>query len=117
MRRGVPIWRLSGRLGRLIPTGRLPITEGRIHFLRKVDPSGKLEVLNESWSLGDSWSGEYVRATINTGEQVIGFWHQAALGSDWRLIKTARFRLEETVHELVPDFRRNRARCRDCLPG
>jgi len=117
MRRGASIWRLSARLRRLIPNGRLPITEGRIHFLRKVDPSGKLEVLNESWSLGNSWSGEYVRATITTGEQEIAFWHQGSLESDWRLIKTRRFRLEETVHALLPEFRRNRARCRDCLPG
>jgi putative transposase len=117
MRRGRPIWQLSAGLGRLLPAGRLPITEGRIHFLRKVDPSGRLELLNESWSLGGSWSGEYVRATITTGKQEIGFWHQAAFGSNWRLIKTRRFRLEETVHALLPEFRRDHARCRDCLPG
>ena len=117
LRRGVRVRLLSANLRRLIPEGRLPLTEGRLHFLRKVGPSGAIEVLNEVWQLGSRWSGEYVRATINTQEQTLSFWHKASAESDWRLIKTRRFRLEETVHTLRPEFRRNCTRCCDCLPG
>jgi hypothetical protein len=117
VRRGRRLRLLSARLRHLIPEGRLPITTGRIHFLRKVDPTGTSELLNEVWQLGPKWSGEYIRATINTQEQTIGFWHQADIETAWQLIKTRRFRLEEPVHALLPEFRRNSTRCRDCLPG
>jgi putative transposase len=117
VRRGRRLGLLSARLRLLIPEGRLPLTEGRIHFMRKVDPIGTIELLNEAWRLGPKWSGEYIRATINTAEQTIGFWHQANVKSAWQLIKTRRFRLEEPVHALLPEFRRKCTRCRDCLPG
>jgi putative transposase len=117
VRRGARVRRLSARLRRLIPQGRLPLTEGRIHFLRKVDPNGAIEILNEVWRLGSTWSGAYVRATINTTEQTITFWHQASAEASWQRIKTRRFVIKETAHALRPEFRRNCARCRDCLPG
>jgi putative transposase len=117
VRRGARVQLLSTALRRVIPAGRVPLTAGRIHFLRKVDASGALEVLNEVWRLGLKWSGEYVRATINTQEQTITFWHQVAAESPWQLLKTRRFQIEETIHALRPEFRRNCTRCRDCLPG
>jgi len=96
VRRSARVRLLSARLRMLIPQGRLPLTAGRIHFLRKVDPTGAIEVLNEVWRLGPKWSGEYVRATINTQEQTIGFWHQASAEASWQLIKTRRFVIKET---------------------
>ena len=95
----------------------MPLTAGRIHFLRKVDSSGAIEVLNEVWCVGTKWSGEYVRATIDTMEQTISFWQQANAEAEWQLIKRRRFAVEETVHALLPEFRRKCTRCRDCLPG
>jgi hypothetical protein len=117
MRRGAGVRRLSARLRRAIPMGRLPLTAGRIHFMRKVDPSGAIEVVNEVWRLGARWSGEYIRATIDTAEQTLGFWHKASAETAWQLIKTRHFELKETVHVLQPEFRRNCTRCRECLPG
>lgn len=116
-RRGAPRVLLTGPLCRLIPTGRLPLTAGRIHFMRKVDPAGQIELLNAAWPLGGKWRGKYVRATLHTREQTLAFWHQPDAESDWHLLKTRRFRIEETVHALLPEFHRNRARCRECLPG
>ncbi len=117
VRRGASVRPLSAALRHLIPKGRLPLSAGRIHFMRKVDPTGAIEVLNQVWRLGGKWSGEYVRATINTQEQTIGFWHQANAEAAWQLTKTHRFAVEETVHALLPEFRRKCTRCRDCLPG
>jgi len=117
VRRGATIRRLNTPLRDLIPAGRAPLTAGRLHFMRKVDQSGAIEVLNEVWRLGPKWSGEYVRATINTQEQTIAFWHQECAEARWQLIKARRFAIEETVHALRPEFRRNCTRCRECLPG
>jgi hypothetical protein len=113
MRCGARMVYLTQDLARLIPNGRWPITAGRVHFMRRVDPTGHTELLNERWLVGEKWIGEYVRATINTAEQVLTFWHQAGEQADWRLIKTRQFRLKETVHDLLPQFRRKCARCRD----
>jgi putative transposase len=117
MRQGASIVRLTAELQRLIPEGRLPITAGRIHFRRKVETTGKVVILNETWFVGQKWIGEYVHATINTAEQTLTFWHKADAASPWRLIKTRQYRLSETVQPVLPAFRRNCARCRDYLPG
>lgn len=116
MRRGAARVLLTAPLQRLLPQGRLPITQGRVHILRKVDATGHVSLLNESWLVGDKWVGEYVRATINTAQQSLTFWHQQQADADWHLIKTRRFKLQEKVHALLPEFRRNRARCRDYWP-
>lgn len=117
LRQGRRIRHLRTRLERLIPEGRLPLSPGRFHFLRKVDSAGALVVLNERWQIGQKWAGEYVRATVSTSEQTIGFWHQADAESAWQLIKTCRFHIEEPIHSLRPEFYRKYPRCRDCLPG
>jgi len=117
MRRGIATLRLTADLRRLIPDGRLPITAGRLHVMRKVNGAGNIEVLNETWPVGEKWIGEYVRATISTATQTLTFWHQAGAGADWRRIKTRQFRITEAVHDLLPAFRRNRARCREQWPG
>jgi putative transposase len=117
MRRGVVMVRLTPELQRLIPSGRVPITAGRIHFRRKVRPTGDIELLNETWLIGPKWIGEYVHATINTAEQRLTFWHKVDAESEWRLLKTRSYRLQEPVQPLWPAFRRKSARCLDYLPG
>jgi hypothetical protein len=117
MRRGVPVTRLTRSLARLIPEGRLPITKGRLHFMRKVEPTGQIELLNETWDVGKKWMGEYVRVTINTAKQTLTIWHQADADADWHLLRTRQFRLKESVSDVLPAFRRNRTRCRDYFPG
>ena len=116
MRRGASIVHLTRELQRLIPAGRLPITAGRIHFMRKVQPTGEIELLNETWLVGEPWIGEYVRVTVNTWKQVLTIWHKANATQDWRLVKARQFRLKESVQPVLPAFRRNRTRCLDCLP-
>ena len=117
IRRGVPVRRLAADLRGLIPVGRLPITAGRIHIMRKVDGVGKITLLNETWLVGEKWIGEYVRATINTAKQTLTLWHQEQADVNWDLIKTRQFRLKESVHDLLPAFRRNRERCRERWPS
>jgi len=117
MRRGIRIMRLTADLRHLIPIERLPIMAGRIHFMRKVDTTGHIAFLNETWLVGSKWVGEYVRATVDTAQHTLTLWHQADADADWRLIKTRQFRLKETIHAVLPQFKRNSARCRDQWPG
>jgi hypothetical protein len=117
MRQGVPLVRLTAELQRLIPPGRLPITAGRIHFMRKVETTGNVNLLNETWALGPKWPGEYICATIDTAEQKLTFWHKRDAESDWHLIKKRCYRLAEPVQPLLLAFQRKHARCPDYLPG
>lgn len=117
IRRGASPRLLTCALRQVIPEGRLPLTAGRLHFMRYVDPDGQIELLNETWLIGLKWRGHYVRATIHTRDQTITFWQQADAEAEWQLLKTRCFRLEEPVHTRLPEFRRNHTRCRDCLPG
>lgn len=116
MRRGWPIVRLTAPLGGLIPQN-LPITSGRIHFIRKVDTMGKVHVLNETWFVGRKWMGEYVWVIVDTAKQTLSIWHKPEAQASWQQIKTCSYRLTEPVHPLLPEFRRNRARCREHGPG
>jgi len=116
MRRGIAILRLDRARRRLIPQGRLPITAGRIHIMRKVETTGEVSLLNETWEVGRKWIGEYVRATINTADQNLTFWHKPDVESEWRLLKTRSFRLKEPVQPVLSAFRRNCPRCREYLP-
>lgn len=117
MRRGQVIQRLTRDVSVCIPQGRLPITAGRIHFMRKVDGAGHIQFLNEAWPVGEHWVGQYVRATVNTAQQTLTIWHKADEVAEWHLIKTRKFQLKETVCDLLPVFRRTRARCRELWPG
>jgi hypothetical protein len=61
MRRGVAIRDLTPDLRQLIPLEPLPIMAGRIHFRRKVDLTGHIELLNETWRVGEKWIGARCR--------------------------------------------------------
>ncbi len=117
VRRGHSIHKLTTALRDLIPTGRLPITTGRLHIMRQVNSVGDIQLLNDHWSVGRRWMGEYVRATINTATQQLTIWHQADEHAAWRCLKTRAFRLKEPVHDLLPAFRRKCSRCLEHWPG
>lgn len=117
MRRGFRPLPLTEPLCRRIPAGRLPLTAGRVHVLRKVDGQGRVTLFNEPWLVGKRWMGEYIRAVIHTAEQQVSFWHQADAQAEWRCLKRLPFRLGETVHAARPVFKRQSERCRECLPG
>jgi hypothetical protein len=117
VRQGAHLRLLTPELQRLIPAGRLPITAGRIHFMRKVTGDGLIHLLNEPWPVDRKLAGEYVRATVNTTEHCLTIWRQADADSPWRRLKTRQFRLKEPVHDLLPAFRQTCARCRDYYPG
>jgi hypothetical protein len=66
----------------------LPITAGRIHFIRKVKPDGIISVLNETWKVSNRLTGKYVWATVITHGRRLEIWYQRSAQHDWRLLKT-----------------------------
>lgn len=51
-----------------LPTHKLPLTEGRIHFMRRVNPDHTVSVLNLTWSVPDAKPdrGVWVTLELNT---------------------------------------------------
>jgi transposase-like protein len=107
---------LEARLGATIPVHDLPLTAGRIHFLRRVDAEARVSLLNEQWAVPPKWIGHYVRATINLAERCVSFWHQPDAESAWVHLKTRRFTMDESIHAVLPEFTRKSERCREQWP-
>ena len=47
-----------------LPGGKLPIYEGRIHFMRCIQPDGTISVLNVDWQVPNASAGTGVWATV-----------------------------------------------------
>lgn len=93
----------AGQIAHLPTT--LPVTAGRLHFIRLVSAEGTIPVLNETWRVGKRWANKYVWATITTHRRRLEIWYQSSAQSDWRLVKTFVYPIEETVARLRPEFR------------
>ncbi|HEY6018488.1 MAG TPA: hypothetical protein VIY48_00875, partial [Candidatus Paceibacterota bacterium] len=82
----------------------LPITVGRIHFIRQVQPDGSITILNESWKVSKRLAGKYVWATLITHCRRLEIWYQRSAHHPWRLLKTGVYDISETVARLKPEF-------------
>jgi putative transposase len=86
----------------------LPVTAGRVHFIRRVSPAGEIGVLGETWRVGKSLVGQYIWATVVTHTQQLEIYHRRAERGTPRLVKTFAYEIAETVHNLEPACRRHR---------
>ena len=80
----------------------LPITNGKIHFVRLVNEKGYINIFNENFYINKDLSFEYVWATIFTKEQELKFYYQAAKESEKELIKSVVYKLREPVKDRIP---------------
>lgn len=87
---------------------RLPITAGRVHFIRKVKPDGTIAVLNESWKVSKRLAGKYVWATVITHARRLEIWYQRSAQTHWRLLKTCAYDIPGTVAHLKSEFARSK---------
>ena len=81
-----------------IDVNKLPLIEGKIHFIRVVDSQGRISVLNEYFEVGREYIGEYVWATIETGEQSLTIYYKDK-DLTVREIKKFRYEVGEMVGE------------------
>lgn len=84
----------------------LPITAGRVHFLRRVGVDGTIRVLGERWKIGQRLAHRYVWATIVTHCHRLEVYHQRSARSAMRLIKSFAYEMPETVRRLRPEYKR-----------
>jgi putative transposase len=64
-RRGLRLSKLPASF--VVPTGRLPLAEGRVTFIRRVSPTGTVTVLSQSFRVGKRHRGLYLRLVVDTG--------------------------------------------------
>jgi hypothetical protein len=82
----------------------LPITAGRVHFIRRVQPDGTIRILNELWRVPTTLAGHSVWATLTTHRHTLTIWFRRDLNYDWRLMTHAHYHLTEPVHKRTPLF-------------
>ena len=90
----------------------LPLTAGRVHFLRLVTAQGQISVLNETWSVGKRLAGKYVWATISIERRRLLIYHRRAAQARVRLVRAFRYALHEQVVPLAAQFQRHDQRRR-----
>lgn len=87
---------------RFDPETELPITHGKIHFIRLVRENGQIEILNESFILDRQYVYEYVWATIDTVKESLSIYHQASKNQKRILVKELNYKLREKVCPKIP---------------
>ena len=50
-----------------MPTGRLPLSEGRVTLIRRVSGAGAVTVLSQTFRVGKRQRGLYLRLVVDTG--------------------------------------------------
>jgi len=64
-RRGLRLQKLPASF--VVPTGRLPLAEGRVTFIRRVSVAGTVTVLSQTFRVGKRHRGLYLRLVVDTG--------------------------------------------------
>lgn len=89
---------------------KLPLTNGRLHFIRRVSEQGEVEILKEKWKVSKRLRDRYVWATINTGRQSLEIYYRASERAQTRLLKQYVYDIDERVRPLTSRYRRRERR-------
>jgi hypothetical protein len=84
------------------PGTALPITKGKLHFVRLVEQDGTIVILNERFEVDRNLSFEYVWTTIDTEQQMLSIYHQPAEDQKRILVKELKYQLREEVKDPIP---------------
>ena len=87
-----------------VDLNKLPLTDGKMHFIRQVDGEGRINVLNEALKVGGEFISEYVWATICTGKQKMEVHYRAKDQDVAVLIKEFDYELNEEVEPRRDDI-------------
>jgi hypothetical protein len=108
-KRGVKRRKLTARERRSIPDP-VPLTAGRLHFIRRVDKRGEIRLLNESWKVSKRLGGEYVWATVDLTAQRLTIYYRKSERAQAKLIKQHAYGVAEPVKRMLPQYRRRARR-------
>jgi transposase len=110
-RRGVKRSTLTLRALHRLPQD-LPLTAGRMHFIRRVTAQGLITLRKEEWKVSRSLAGEYVWATLDLSTQRLVIYHRRPEKAKARVVKIHRYPIAERVERVQPQYRRRTQRVR-----
>jgi hypothetical protein len=93
---------------------QLPLTAGRIHFIRRVNTVGAIRFLGENWQVGKRFAHQYVWATVLTQGQRLEIHHRRPEQPTAKLVRRFSYEIPEPVRPLRTEFMR---RPRDRKPS
>ena len=82
----------------------LPITEGKVHFIRQVKEDGAISALNEEFEADKSLAYEYVWAAIDTKQEQLLIYYRGKNEEEAGLIKIYEYKIEEDVKRFEEEF-------------
>jgi hypothetical protein len=90
-----------------LPKGKLPLTEGRVHFMRRVSDAHTISVLNLTWSVPDMEPDQGVWAMLEFRVRgaTLSIYDQAPDAHPRRCLVEYPFELKEPVYPLREEFR------------
>lgn len=87
-----------------INLNKLPLTDGKVHFIRQVDNGGEINLLNETFNVGKEFISEYVWATICLRKQKLEVYYRAQDRDVALLIKEFGYDVNEEIKPLRCDI-------------
>jgi putative transposase len=88
----------------------LPLTAGRVHFLRRVTARGVIHIRKEEWKVSRRLAGEYVWATLDLRTERLEIYHRRSEKAKAKVVKTHRYPIAERVERVKPQYRRRARR-------
>jgi putative transposase len=87
-----------------IDVHNLPITEGKVHFIRQVKEDGTISVLNEDFDVDKSLAYEYAWAAIDTKREQLMIYYREKNAEEAGLIKIYEYKIGENVKRFEEKF-------------
>jgi len=110
-RKGVKRRKLTPRALKRLPLD-LPLTAGRLHFIRRVNERGVINIRKEDWKVSRGLTGEYVWATLDLRTERLEIYHRRTEKAKPQVVKTHRYPIAERVERVKPEYRRRTKRVR-----
>jgi putative transposase len=109
--KGVKRSKLTLRAIKQLPT-ELPLTAGRLHFIRRVNPRGVINIRKEDWKVSRCLAGEYVWATLDLRRERLEIYHRRSAKAKAKVVKTHSYPITERVEQGKLEYRRRTRRVR-----
>ena len=106
-RKGVKRRSLTPRASKQLPP-EVPLTAGRLHFIRRVNSQGIINIRKEDWKVSRGLAGEYVWATLDLRRERLEIYHRHSAKAKAKMGKTYNYPVAERVEQGKLEYRRRR---------
>jgi putative transposase len=110
-RKGVKRRKLTPRAIKQLPA-EVPLTAGRLHFIRRVNERGGINIRKEAWKVSRRLAGEYVWATVDLRKESLEIYHRRSEKAKAKVVKKHSYPIEKRVKRLKPEYRRRARKVR-----